>query len=110
MSRRHVRACGLVLVASLVFGGVAVSPAAADDINAELLRYYAKERHYRAVKKDVLEWHKTTKNACVAFVSEALRHIGVAIPRDGKIDGAGVSRITLAFSRHLEDELGWTRS
>jgi hypothetical protein len=62
------------------------------------------------VKKDVLEWHKTTKNACVAFVSEALRHIGVAVPRHGKIDGAGISRITLAFSRYLEDELGWTRS
>ena len=77
--------------------------------NAKLIAYYKRAANYRAVKKDVLDWHKTTQNGCVAFASTALRHIGVDVPEDETIDGSGVSRITLAFSRWLEEHLGWRR-
>jgi hypothetical protein len=57
-----------------------------------------------------MTWHKTALNGCVAFASTALRHVGVAIPVDGKIDGQGVSRITRSFSRYLTEQLSWTRA
>ncbi|MBT8496526.1 MAG: hypothetical protein KJO07_25990 [Deltaproteobacteria bacterium] len=91
---------------------LATYPAAAEStpsVNAELIAYYGKSRSYRRVRRDVLSWHKTTRNGCVAFVSTALRHIGYDIPQRGKLDGWGVSRITFAFSAHLENA-GWTRS
>lgn len=77
-------------------------------INARLVSYYSEARNYRRVRRDVLDWHKTTRNGCVAFASTALRHIGFDIPVRGKRDGWGVSRITFAFSDFLE-EAGWTR-
>jgi hypothetical protein len=78
-------------------------------VNAQLIDYYSKANNYRRVKREVLAWHKTTKNGCVAFASTALRHIGIDVPLRGKRDGWGVSRITFAFSGYLE-EAGWTRN
>jgi hypothetical protein len=95
------------LVLALVLA--VASTASAEDVNSELVRWYAKAANYRAVKKDVLDWHGTTRNGCVAFASTALRHIGVEIPLREKIDGMGVSRITWAFSVYLEERLGWDR-
>jgi hypothetical protein len=71
--------------------------------------YYGTRAGYAKVTGDVMEWHKTRLNGCVAFASTALRHVGVAIPVHGMKDGFGVSRITGAFSRYLSDDLGWTR-
>lgn len=98
---------GLILVLTLVFA----PPAAADapDLGAQLVTWYGKKKHYKAVKREVLAWHKTTKNACVAFVSTALRELGVDVPLDAKVDGESVSRLTRPFSLWLEDQLGWTR-
>lgn len=77
-------------------------------LGERLIEYYQAPHHYRAVKRDVLRWHKTTRNGCVAFASTALRHIGFAIPEKGKRDGWGVSRITFSFSAYLL-EAGWTK-
>jgi hypothetical protein len=63
----------------------------------------------RAVRKDVMRWHRTMTNGCVAFASTALRHTGVAIDERGKLDGDGISRLTRGFSRYLEHTLGFTR-
>jgi len=79
------------------------------DLTTLLHRYYGTRSGYAKVSRDVMKWHKTTQNGCVAFASTALRHIGVAIPLDAKIDGRGVSRITRSFSRYLAEVLGWTR-
>lgn len=91
-------------------------PAAADraakvepELTARLHRYYGTRAGYARVHRDVMSWHKTTQNGCVAFASTALRHVGVAISRDGKKDGHGISRITRAFSRYLSEDLEWTR-
>jgi hypothetical protein len=75
----------------------------------ELLDSYATKAGYRAVKREVLRWHKTTRNGCVAFASTALRRIGVDVPLDAEMDGEKVSRLTLPFVKWLERELGWTR-
>ena len=106
----------LPLVAAAVLGVLgstagAEPPALAkpSDVTARLHDYYGTRKGYEEVTRDVMKWHKTALNGCVAFASTALRHVGVAIPVDGKLDGLGVSRITGAFSRYLTGELGWSR-
>ena len=94
------------LVAVLLLATAA--PARADTAT-ELVEWYGTKKHYRSVKKEVVGWHKTTKNACVAFVSTALRRIGVDVPRDAEVDGEKVSRLTRPLSIWLEDRLGWQR-
>jgi len=94
----------LVAIAVLV-----AVPARADSFGDRLNAYYASRRGYLEVKDDVLRWHHTTRNGCVAFASTALRHLGVEIGEAQKIDGEGVSRITRVFVEYLEAELGWTR-
>src|SRR5688500_17370753 len=81
----------LVLPLALVAGGL--RGAHAGSVGDELRRYYASKAGYRAVKADVLRWHKTTRNGCVAFASTALRHVGVEIGERDTIDGEGISRI-----------------
>ena len=89
------------------------SPAGAESVEvsdgARLADYFGTKKGYRAVKRDVLAWHKTTRNGCVAFASTALRHIGIAVPIDEKRDGWGVSRITFTFSDYLTGDLSWQR-
>jgi hypothetical protein len=97
----------LVLLAILVssFSSATAEP----DITTRLHRYYATSAGYWKVHRDVMGWHKTTENGCVAFASTALRHIGVDIPMTLKKDGYGVSRITGAFAAYLSEDLRWTR-
>ena len=94
----------LVLLALLV-----AAPAHAETAGDRLIHWYGKKAHWKQVKKDVLRWHKTTRNGCVAFVSSALRRIGEDVPLDAEVDGERVSRLTRPFSLWLEDHLGWTR-
>lgn len=99
-------------IAALVAVAMLVTPVAAkppDPPTTRLHRYYGSAAGYAAVTRDVLAWHKTRENGCVAFASTALRKIGVAIPMDVKIDGRNVSRITRSFSRYLVETLGWQR-
>jgi hypothetical protein len=84
-------------------------PARASPPGARLHRYLARADNDRAVRREVLTWHRTMRNGCVAFASTALRRVGVAVPERGLRDGEGVSRITRAFSGFLEEELGWRR-
>lgn len=98
-----------LLVLPLVVVMAGSSPGAVADDGDRLIAYYARRASYRAVKKDVLAWHRTTRNGCVAFVSTALRHVGVDVPLDAEIDGERVSRLTRPLSRWLEERLGWTR-
>jgi hypothetical protein len=90
----------LLLVPALVRAG---------EINDRLLAYYAQSQNYRKVKAEVLSWYGTTKDGCVAFASTALRHVGIAISRDGDYDGERVSLMTRPFSLYLERELRWRR-
>jgi len=97
------------LVVALVLAATRAHAAPELDVPAKLHRYYGTAAGYQKVQRDVLGWHKTTRNGCVAFASTALRHIGVEIPFDVRKDGFSVSRITRAFSRYLSEDLGWER-
>lgn len=99
----------IVLLALISLPAVADTPKAKPDITARLHGYYGTRAGYAKVYRDVMGWHRTTQNGCVAFASTALRHVGVAIPHDVRKDGFSVSRITRAFSRYLTEDLKWTR-
>jgi hypothetical protein len=94
-----------LLILALVAAPV---PAHADD-GAKLLAWYGKRAHWKKVRRQVLKWHGTTSNACVAFLSTAMRDVGLDVPRDAQVDGESVSRLTRPFSRWLEEHLGWSR-
>lgn len=103
----HIRGMRSALACVLIVA-LGVGVAGADDSKA-LARHLRSRTHDRAIRTDVLEWHHTMSNGCVAYASTALRHIGVAIPEREQLDGDGVSRLTRGFVRFLEDRLGWTR-
>jgi len=103
-----VRLFPAVLVPVLVLVLVP-SAATAQTANDDLIAYYGQRKNYKRVKRAVLSWHTTTRNGCAAFVSTALRHVGVSVPLREKRDGWGVSRITFALSDYLEADLGWRR-
>ena len=96
-----------VVLVLLVLCGIA--NAGKPDVPAKLHAYSGTSAGYAKVQRDVMGWHKTTRNGCVAFASTALRHIGIEIPFDVRKDGFSVSRITRAFSRYLSEDLGWER-
>jgi hypothetical protein len=98
-----------VLMLVLLLVGSAAAEPRKPDVPARLHAYYGTVAGYQKVHRDVMAWHKTTRNGCVAFASTALRHIGIAIPFDVRKDGFSVSRITGAFSRYLSEDLGWER-
>jgi hypothetical protein len=97
------------LLVALALVIACTAPAAAEPIGPELADYLGSRRGFKKVRKDVLGWHKTMRNGCVAMVSTALRHLGVEVPQREQRDGMGVSRITLALQLYLQDDLGWTR-
>lgn len=98
-----------VVVVVLLLSGIAAADTRTLDVPAKLHAYYGTSTGYAKVQRDVMGWHKTTRNGCVAFASTALRHIGIEIPFDVRKDGFSVSRITRAFSRYLSEDLGWER-
>jgi hypothetical protein len=98
----------LLVVLLVAVASVVAAPAHADT-GADLVTWYGKRAHWKQVRREVLDWHGTTRNACVAFLSTALRDIGVDVPRDAEMEGERVSRLTRPMSLWLEDHLGWTR-
>lgn len=106
-------AAKLVLAAAIATAIVAATgrAAAADppSTSQSLAAHLTSRARDRAIRADVLAWHRTMTNGCVAYASTALRHIGVAIDERGVLDGDGVSRLTRGLVRHLEDGLGWQR-
>lgn len=99
----------LLLLAMLVAPTVTADPKPEPDVPARLHRYYGTHAGYIKVHRDVMGWHKTALNGCVAFASTALRHVGVDIPMKSYKDGRNVSRITGAFARYLAEDLKWSR-
>lgn len=78
--------------------------------NQKLFDYYSKRENYNQVFSDVLRFYPTGRsNGCVAFMSSALRRVGVNIPINGYIGGESVSLVTKPFAQYLRQQLGWQK-
>jgi hypothetical protein len=78
------------------------------NINRRLAEWYGVRSNYDLVYKDVLSFYPEGRyNGCVAFLSSALRRIGVDVPLDDKNES--ISLVTKPFSDYLEKKLGWKR-
>lgn len=80
-----------------------------DSDSTKLGRFLGKQRSYRRVLRSIARRNRKHLRRSAAFVAEALRSVGVSVPRERVIDGLGVSQVTWALSRHLRDELDWQR-
>jgi len=77
--------------------------------NEKLADWYSVRVNYETVLADVREFYKPLRyNGCVAFLSAALRRIGVNIPL-GSGQQESPSLVTRPFSQYLENKLGWIR-
>jgi len=76
-------------------------------ITQHLHEFYTHKKNYDAVYRNVMSWFGTTKNACVAFVSSALRLSGYHVPKTN-LDGANISLWTVSFSKYLQSK-GWKK-
>jgi len=84
--------------------------AAPQSKNQRLFDYYSKRENYNQVFADVLKFYPAGRsNGCVAFMSSALRRVGVDIPLGVYVGGETVSLVTKPFSRYLTETLGWMR-
>jgi hypothetical protein len=78
-------------------------------VNKDLFLFYSKESNYNKVYSDVLKFYEAgTSNGCVAFMSEALREVGFAVPIENDSLGENISLVTKPFSEFLESK-GWQR-
>lgn len=82
---------------------------AQSETNRKLAEFYSKSTGYNKVYNDVMSWFGTTSNGCVAFMSTALRMVGVDVPKYGNYAGERISLVTLPFSRYLREQLGWKK-
>ncbi len=99
----------IVLDAAVIPSATAAArPAIAAPLDQRLARSLATAADYRALRRAVLAWHHTTRNGCAAFVSTALRNVGIDLPLDRRIEGLNPSRITLGLAMFLRDA-GWQR-
>ena len=96
-------------VVTLATLALTAGPLRADDLPTRLADRYGSAAGYRTIKRAALAWHHTTRNACVAFVSTALRDVGIAVPRPGPDGTEAISRLTKPFVDYLEHDLGWIR-
>lgn len=78
-------------------------------LSAKLLKHYASPSNYRNIHGEVMRWFGTTRNACVAFISTAMRAVGIDVPKRVNSKGYNISTWTGALSEYLEYELGWVR-
>lgn len=79
------------------------------NVHTKLFNFYSQRVNYNKVYDNVMGWFGTRTNGCVAFMSTALRMIGVDVPQNGYLDNEPVSLVTRPFSRYLEEKLGWKR-
>lgn len=77
--------------------------------NRKLAVFYSNQSNYNKVYDDVMNWYGTKTNACVAFMSTAIRMAGLDIPKYGYYKGERISLVTLPFAGYLEDKLKWKR-
>lgn len=89
---------------------VAARPATAGgDAGPAAARLVATDAGYRTVIRDLLGWHGTRHNGCVAFVTTALRQVGVEVPDETPAGPwSNPARVTFSLDRHLADQ-GWAR-
>jgi lysozyme family protein len=78
-------------------------------VTQKLYDFYSKPSNYDKVYADVMNWYGTTANACVAFVTSALRLSGYPIPKEDHGYG-NISLWTTALSHYLQDEKHWAKS
>ncbi|MEY2987793.1 MAG: hypothetical protein RJB13_1314 [Pseudomonadota bacterium] len=79
------------------------------NFNKQLLEWYGQYSNYNLVMQDVKAFYPPLRyNGCVAFMSAALRRLGVFIPI-AKSDPESPSLVTRPFSDYLENRLGWRR-
>lgn len=78
-------------------------------VNRKLFDYYSQSANYKKVYNNVMGWYGTKTNGCVAFMSTALRQVGVSVPQNGNLGGDPISLVTLPFSRYLSEKLGWKK-
>lgn len=90
-------------------GKLVLNPALMKGFSGKLLSYYADPTNYRSVHAQVMNWFGTTQNACVAFITTALRNVGLPVPRALNAQGYNISTWTAALSGYLENDLGWMR-
>jgi len=89
--------------------GLRSFPANLHGFSGKLYAYYTQPSNYRSVHKQVMDWFGTTHNACVAFISTAMRNVGLPVPRALNSKGYNISTWTAAFSDWLENTVGWQR-
>jgi lysozyme family protein len=78
-------------------------------ITKKLYDFYSKNGNYDKVYANVMDWFGTTQNACVAFISSALRLSGYPIPKEEYRGYGNISTLTTALSHYLQDEKGWQK-
>jgi hypothetical protein len=77
--------------------------------NQSLSEWYSQSHNYNLVMKDVKGFYPPVRfNGCVAFMSAALRRLGVSLPIASH-DPESPSLVTRPFSDFLEQRLGWFR-
>jgi peptidoglycan hydrolase-like protein with peptidoglycan-binding domain len=76
-----------------------------------LYEYYSQRRNYDKVDSAVMDWYGSRKNACVAFISTALRQLISEdyVPIANGPDGNNISLWTKTFSLFLRNEKGWKK-
>ena len=84
-------------------------PNAVRGFRGKLLSFYTDPQNYKKVHTQVMGWFGTTSNACVAFMSTALRNAGLPVPRSLNSKGYNISTWTAALSEYLEFTVGWSR-
>lgn len=78
-------------------------------INGTLANWYSQKQNYSKVESEVLKFYSHgSTNGCVAYLSTALRNIGVDIPLEVRGEESP-SLLTKPFSRYLENKLNWRR-
>ena len=79
-----------------------------NSINEKLAQFYSVKTNYDRVYVDVMSWYGTLDNACVAFMSTALRMVGYNVPKTTNNKGENISLVTTPFSNYLVSQ-GWKR-
>lgn len=90
-------------------GNIPWTPANLRGVAGKLLSFYSNPTNYKSVYSQVMSWFGTTQNGCVAFISTALRNVGVPVPKALNGKGYNISTWTAALSEYLEQNLGWRR-
>lgn len=89
---------------------VAVPETPKGNFNTTLFNYYSKLPNYNAVYEGVLKFYAAgTSNGCVAFMSEAIRQAGLAVPKGVDSLGENISLVTKPFAEYLINKAKWIK-